>query len=43
MAIAVCLAVLAGRRPISVNTLAGAAVIVFALSPGMRCAAGDAA
>lgn len=34
VAIAACIAALAGRRPISVNTLAGAAIVVFALSPG---------
>lgn len=40
VAIAVCVAVLASRRPISVNTLAGAAIVVFALSPGAWVAPG---
>ncbi len=40
VAIAACVAALAGRRPISVNTLAGAAVVVFALSPGAWVAPG---
>lgn len=37
---AACLAALAGRRPISVNSLAGAALAVFVASPGAWLAVG---
>jgi competence protein ComEC len=40
VAVAVAAAALAGRTPVSINTLAGAAVIVFALSPGAWVAPG---
>lgn len=40
VAVAACLAALAGRRPLSVNSLAGGAIGVFAVAPGAWLAIG---
>lgn len=40
VAAAACLAALSGRRPLSINSLAGAGVVVFAISPGAWIGAG---
>ncbi|TWT99632.1 ComEC family competence protein [Botrimarina colliarenosi] len=40
VASSICVAALAGRRPISANSLAAAAIVVFAVAPGAWAAAG---